>query len=150
MRNVLLSQLGLILVMTSLSWAQTLTPTAVATISQIQKAMITPASDAIFNVGRTAPTNDDQWQALEDAAVILTEAGNLYMMEGRRKDEKQWMEFTTAMVAAGTQALRAVEARDVNGLLDAGNNLIEVCEACHQPYRDGGRAMGPPPEAENR
>ena len=149
MRNIL-SQLSFILIMTNLSWAQTLTPTSVATISQIQKAMITPASDAIFNVGRTAPTCDDEWQALENAAVVLTEAGNLFMMEGRRKDEKQWMEFTAAMVNAGTMALRAAEVRDVNGLLDAGNNLIDVCEACHQPYRDGGRAMGPPPDVENR
>ena len=69
------------------------------------------------------------------------------MMDGRRQDEGLWMELAGAMADAGANALSAAEARDVDGVLDAGNALIEVCEACHQPYRDGGRPMGPPPEA---
>ena len=126
--------------------AQTRSVTPVATVGQIQRAMVSPSSDIIFNVGSEAPATDTEWQVVEDAAVILAEAGNLFMMDGRRKDDGLWMELAGAMADAGADALIAAQARNVDGVLDAGNTLIEVCEACHQPYRDGGRPMGPPPE----
>ena len=138
--------LGLIVVVLAVGVAQTRSVTPVATVGQIQRAMVSPSSDIIFNVGSEAPETDAEWQVVEDAAVILAEAGNLFMMDGRRKDEGLWMELAGAMADAGANALSAAEARNVDGVLDAGNTLIEVCEACHQPYRDGGRPMGPPPE----
>ena len=45
------------------------------------------------------------------------------------------------LVEAGVAALRAVEARDADGVLSAGDQLVVVCETCHQPYRDGGESM---------
>ena len=120
--------------------------TPVASIKQLQEAMISPASDTIFNVGRSAPRSDDDWLTVRNAAVILAEVGNLFMLEGRAKDTGQWMEFAGELVEAGTAALRATDVRDVNGLLDAGDRIAAVCEACHRPYRDGGRAMGLPTE----
>ena len=148
MARILLGIVGLSLVIVSVGVAQSRTPTPVATISQIQRAMVSPASDAIFNAGSVAPATDEEWQ--EDAAVILTEAGNLYMMDGRRKDDGLWMELAGAMADAGAAALAAAEAQNVDGVFDAGNTLIEICEACHQPYRDGGRPMGPPPGVDGR
>ncbi len=127
--------------------AQAPAPIPVATIGQLDRAMVGPSSDALFNVGRAEPSTDDEWVALEDAAVLLTEAANLYMMEGRRADDGEWMTMAGAMCDAGRAALVAVQARDVNGILDAGNTLVEACEACHVPCRDGGRPMGPPPGA---
>ena len=118
-------------------------PEPVATIKQIQESMISPSSDTIFNVGRAAPETDEGWLTVRNAAIVLAEAGNLFMMEGRAKDTDQWMEMAGELVAAGTDALRATEARDVGGVLEAGNRMAAACEACHQPYRDGGRAMGP-------
>lgn len=122
-------------------------PVPVATVKQIQEAMVSPASDTIFNVGRTAPTTVDEWRTVRDAAVILSEAGNLFMMEGRAKDAELWMELARELVDSGAEALAAVEAQSVAGVLDAGNRIAAACESCHQPYRDGGRAMGPPPDA---
>ncbi len=118
-------------------------PEPVATIKQIQESMISPSSDTIFNVGRAAPETDEEWLTVRNAAVILAEAGNLFMMEGRTKDTDQWMEMAGELVAAGTDALRAAEAKDVSGVLESGNRIAAACEVCHQPYRDGGRAMGP-------
>lgn len=149
MARILFGIVGLSLVVVSVGVAQSRTPTPVATISQIQRAMVSPASDAIFNAGSVAPETDEEWQALEDAAVILTEAGNLYMMDGRRKDDGLWMELAGAMADAGAAALAAAETQNSDGVFDAGNTLIEICEACHQPYRDGGRPMGPPPKVDN-
>ena len=148
-RTCLLSALGVFTIFTISSSAQSGGITPVATISQIQRAMVSPSSDVIFSIGSQEPETEADWQAFEDAAVILTEAGNLFMMDGRKKDDDLWMELAGAMSEAGA-AVTAAEARDVDGVFAAGNTLIEVCEACHQPYRDGGRPMGPPPGVDDR
>ena len=123
--------------------AQSRSTTPVATIKQIQEAMISPSSDTIFNVGRAAPASDEEWLVVRNAAVILAEAGNLLMLEGRAKDTEQWMDLAGELVAAGNDALVAAERQDVAAVLESGNRIAAACEACHQPYRDGGRAMGP-------
>lgn len=123
--------------------AQSRSTNPVASIKQIQEAMISPSSDTIFNVGRAAPTNDEEWLVVRNAAVILAEAGNLLMLEGRAKDTEQWMDLAGELVAAGNDALVAAEGQDVAAVLESGNRIAAACEACHQPYRDGGRAMGP-------
>ena len=55
------------------------------------------------------------------------------------------MKFSSALAEAAAAALEGAEARNVEALLDAGDRIALVCEACHEPYRDGGRKMGPPP-----
>ncbi len=124
--------------------AQTRSARPVASIKQIQEAMVSPASDVIFGVGSTAPQSDAEWAAVRNAAVILTETGNLFMLDGRAQDAEEWMEMAGALVDAGAAALAAAEAKDVDAVLDAGNGIVDVCETCHVPYRDG-RQMGPPP-----
>ena len=126
--------------------AQSRSATPVASIKQLQEAMISPSADTIFNVGRAAPESDEEWLFVRNAAVILAEAGNLLMLEGRAKDTEQWMELAGELVASGNDALLAAESQDVGGVLEAGNRIAAACEACHQPYRDGGRAMGPQPD----
>ena len=123
--------------------AQSRTTTPVASIKQLQEAMVSPSSDVIFNVGRAAPENDAEWLVVRNAAVILAEAGNLFMLEDRARDADLWMELAGELVESGRDALVAAEARNVDGLLQAGDRIAAACEACHQPYRDGGRAMGP-------
>jgi hypothetical protein len=118
----------------------------VATIMQIHEAMISPSSDALFDVGREAPKNDKEWTAVRNHAVILTESANMLMLEGRAKDNGNWMKFSTALADAAAAALKAAETKNVDGVLDAGDRIVPVCEACHEPYRDGGRKMGPPPK----
>ena len=118
----------------------------VASIMQLHEAMISPASDAIFDVGREAPSNDRTWKAVRNNAVILAESSNMLMVDGRAKDKGDWMKFSAALADAAAAALKAAEARNLDALLEAGDRIVPVCEACHEPYRDGGRKMGPPPK----
>ena len=117
----------------------------IASIMQLHEAMISPSSDALFDVGREAPKNDKEWIAVRNHAVILAESSNMLMLDGRAKDRGDWMKYSSAMADAAAAALKAAEARNVDGLLEAGDRIVPVCEACHEPYRDGGRKMGPPP-----
>jgi hypothetical protein len=103
--------------------------------------MITASSDAIFNVGRDVPSNDEAWLAVHNSALMLAESGNLLMIGGRARDTAEWMEMSQELVDAGVAAVKAVEARDVDALLGAGDQIVVVCAKCHEPYRDGGLSM---------
>ena len=113
----------------------------VATVKQLCEGMITTSSDALFNVGREAPDDDDDWRAVLHNALMLAEAGNLLMLEGRARDDGEWMTMSRALVDAGITAVRAVEVRDVDALLGAGDEIVVACETCHVPYRDEGLSM---------
>lgn len=113
----------------------------VATVKQLCEGMITTSSDALFNVGREAPDDDDDWRAVLHNALMLAEAGNLLMLDGRARDDGEWMTMSRALVDAGITAVRAVEVRDVDALLGAGDQIVVACETCHVPYRDEGLSM---------
>lgn len=113
----------------------------VATVRQLCEGMITSSSDALFNVGREAPDDDGDWRAVLNNALMLAEAGNLLMLEGRARDDGEWMTMSRALVDAGITAVRAVEVRDVDALLGAGDEIVVACETCHVPYRDEGLSM---------
>ena len=113
----------------------------IATVKQLCEGMITSSSDALFNVGREAPDDDADWRAVLDNALMLAEAGNLLMLEGRARDDGDWMTMSRALVDAGITAVRAVEVRDVDALLGAGDEIVVACETCHVPYRDEGLSM---------
>ena len=113
----------------------------IATVKQLCEGMITSSSDALFNVGREAPDDDDDWRAVLHNALMLAEAGNLLMLEGRARDDGEWMTMSRALVDAGITAVRAVEVRDVDALLGAGDEIVVACETCHVPYRDEGLSM---------
>ena len=116
--------------------AQESSAQATASIRQIMEAMVIPTSDHIFNVGRQAPANDDEWTALLNSAVILAESGNLLLIGDRAKDDT-WVASSRALVEAGTMALKAAEKRNVDGVLEAGNLLIDSCQSCHEKHVQG-------------
>lgn len=138
--SLLLLAVGVCVIPTGVK-TQDHTITAVATVKQLCEGMITASSDAIFNVGRDVPSNDEEWLAVHNSALMLAESGNLLMIGGRARDAAEWMEMSHELVDAGVAAVKAVEARDVDGLLGAGDQIVVVCEKCHEPYRDGGLSM---------
>lgn len=104
------------------------------------------------------PRTDEEWQAVRVRAVTLAEAGNLLMMDGRsvaepgKKLEDEGVEgiltaaesqqavddahptfvaFALALHDVGKEMLTAIDARDVQGMLTAGEELDAVCESCH-------------------
>ncbi|HVS15377.1 MAG TPA: hypothetical protein VMV46_15730 [Thermoanaerobaculia bacterium] len=107
---------------------------AVASVRQLMDAMVITASAAVWDVGREAPADDEAWQELADAAVQLAESGNLLLVGERRRDDEVWRSTAEALRRGGAEALAAVEARDVDALLDAGNTLIDSCELCHERH----------------
>ena len=119
--------------------------TPVASIKQIMNGIVMPNAYVIYNaigtkssaagVEEIAPKNDAEWAAVGDGAAAVIEAGNLMLMGGRALDKGDWVKMTHAYMDAGKQALKAVEAKDKDGILSAGEVLDMSCDNCHAKYQ---------------
>ena len=106
-----------------------------------------------------APDSDEDWELLRRHAVTLTESTNLLLIndrpvaeEGSRsempgvdlepeenealliQDRAPWTTLTLGLQATGVRVLEAVNARDLDALLVAGDELDLACENCHVRY----------------
>lgn len=107
------------------------------------------------------PTTDEEWAALRQKALVLMEASNMLVVEGRPvghpgqkiegpgestdftpeqaqaeidKDRGTFVSFAAAMQGAAGGLVSAIDARDVEKYLDAGSALQEACEGCHRKF----------------
>lgn len=108
---------------------------------------------------REAPETPKAWSALRGHALSLVESANLLRMEGRRaapegtrsdapgvnlepdqidslltSSPEAWASLAQGLADAGSAVLSAVERRDVDGLMTAGDGLNVACENCHIRY----------------
>jgi hypothetical protein len=112
----------------------------------------------------TRPRTDEEWLAIRHQALILAESGNLLKMRGRtvapakpirgiefeppgpddlpparvqellKKNPVPFENFAQKLTEAALIAVRAVDARSVDGLYEAGDAIDEACENCHLVY----------------
>ena len=123
----------------------------------IWESVMTIVSDE--GIEEIAPVTDEDWETLRRQAVTLTEATNLLLMEDRRVAEEgsiselpgvdlepkqieallaenrgAWTQFTLGLHDSGVIVLEAIEARDLEALLVAGDGLDLACENCHARF----------------
>ena len=80
------------------------------------------------------PTTDDGWFAVEHAAIVVAEGGNLLMLDGYAADQADWAEYAQGLTRAGLKARDAAEQQDADALFAAGGEIYSVCRACHNRY----------------
>lgn len=80
------------------------------------------------------PTNDEEWEAVWAAAITISESGNLLMMAPRAKEEADWMKFSADLVTVGIEARKAAESKNPDNVLEIGEQVYNVCTACHMQY----------------
>jgi len=106
-----------------------------------------------------APQNDDDWKELRRHAIALMEATNtlqiplrLVAKPGEKSenpevelspeviktlidsDRASWIKHNHTLHDATAAMLTAIEAKNTNGVLDAGDSIDKACEACHMQY----------------
>lgn len=116
----------------------------VADNQQLMEGVIEPAADVIWDSVGTIitaageehirPKTDEDWEVVRNAALTLTEAGNLMMIAPRARDGDEWMRLSLAMIETGTAAVRAAEAKNPDQMFDAGAEIYAVCTNCHSKY----------------
>jgi len=117
----------------------------VATVKQIMGGIVGPAAAVVFDSVSTIadekgivehfPRTDQEWEAVGNSAAALIEAGNLLMMGSRAIDQGDWVTMSRAMMSAGQDKLKAVEAKDKELILDYGDAVNMSCDNCHQKYQ---------------
>ena len=105
------------------------------------------------------PRTDEEWAVLRRSAVTLVEAGNLLLIPGRhvarpgeaagdpradlnpeeienkrRQAPGAWAQHARRLQDAAAESLKAVDAKNVTALLNAGETLDAACESCHREY----------------
>ena len=106
-----------------------------------------------------APKTDEEWNAVRGHLIQVVEASNLIQMPGRPMarpgakptfpgvelefdeieklvddDRAGWIKHSLALHDTSMAALKVVEAKDAEGLRDAGEKMYGACEACHEKY----------------
>lgn len=110
-------------------------------------------------VEEKAPATDEEWNLLRQHAVALIEAGNLLQIPHRQvavagnstsihpveqdpkaieelieKNQADFARKAVALQEATKFALIAIDKKDAEGLLKAGEGIEKACEACHSTY----------------
>ena len=109
---------------------------------QLMETTITDASNAIWNAS-DPPKSDEEWAALERAALALIDATKLNAVGGTGPMDKEWAAqpawkpFNEAMLQASQGALTAIRAKNHEALLAASDQLYPPCEGCHSQFNPG-------------
>ena len=106
-----------------------------------------------------APHTDEEWKNVRNHAIMLLEATNLLQMPGRHvakpgekaddpkvelapeqietlinQDRASWIKFAHGLHDATMESCKAIENKDVEGLLNSGDGIDKACENCHLKY----------------
>jgi hypothetical protein len=84
----------------------------------------------------TRPHTEEEWTHVRNAAVALTESGNLLMLVPRAKDGGEWMKRAQELITTGEDAIRAADAKNAERLFTVGGDIYEACSNCHRQYME--------------
>ena len=144
-------------------------PATFATVKDIMDSMVDPSADFTFEsvaeiadergVTQKAPQTDDDWKQVRRHALVLLEAPNLLVMEGRRVaqphersenpqvelqpeeiqklidlDRPSFVRRAQRLQDAAAMALTAIGNKDKTALFHAIEAIDKACENCHLRY----------------
>ena len=105
----------------------------------------------------TGPKTDEDWQKIRWSAVELAESANLLMVPGRavnlpgavagegelapaaiaeliEKQRAAWIGYAHVLHEAAMESVRAIDAKDTEGVSNAGGTIDAACESCHRQF----------------
>ena len=119
---------------------------AVADNKLLMQAVIDPMADVVWESVKTIvtskgteeirPKTEEDWTNVRNAAVALTESGNLLMLVPRAKDGGEWMKASQQLISTGEAAIRAADSKNADRLFTVGGDIYEACSNCHRQYVD--------------
>ena len=132
-------------------------------LNRLMRGVLYPASNVVFsaqtdNPGdvKFVPGKDPSlatdpltstfggWQAVENAALALTESANLLLIPGRKcangvpvpLDNPDWVKFVQQLRDAGMKAYQLAQSKDQDKMVEAADTLSEACAGCHRKWRE--------------
>jgi len=135
-------------------------------LNRLMRGVLYPASNVVFSAqtdnpgdvkfvpGRDPSLATDPltstfggWQAVENAALALTESANLLLIPGRNcanglpvpMNNPDWQKFVQELRDAGMKAYKAAQSKNQDNMVDAANTLSAACAGCHRKWREKAR-----------
>lgn len=132
-------------------------------LNQLMRGVLYPASNVVFSAqidnpgdvkfvpGRDPSMATDPlvstfggWQAVENAALALTESTNLLLIPGRTCanglpvpiNNPDWSKFVQELRDAGVKAYKAAQSKNQDQMVDAADTLSAACAGCHKKWRE--------------
>lgn len=116
---------------------------AAADSRQLMLSVLEPAAEVYWDaVGfiwdmegtyEIEPRTAEEWEAVENAAWVLAESGNLLLL-GERVQGDHWVAMSRSMIDIGLRAVEAAQARDADRVFEVGGDVYLVCTGCHAVY----------------
>jgi cytochrome c556 len=112
-------------------------------INQVMVALVDHAAHHLWDLGRAgaAPETDRDWIEVEQHAIQLAAGASWIATGGAGQADAGWVaqlpwkRYATQVSQEAVAALEAARAKDLEGVLAAGDALIEACEGCHREFK---------------
>lgn len=136
-------------------------PKVYATLAQLMRGTLFPASNVIFfaqsqNPADVPPAKDPstatdplansygKWQAVENSALAIAEVANLLTIPGRKCSNglnvptanADWPALVQGLRDAGMVAYKAAQSKSEDNMLMAADAVATACANCHDKYRE--------------
>jgi len=132
-------------------------------LNQLMRGVLYPESNVVFSAQidnpadvKPIPGQDPSmatdplvstfggWQAVENAALALTESTNLLLIPGRNcangvpvpMNSPDWARFVQELRDAGMKAYKAAQSKNQDKMVDAADTLSAACAGCHRKWRE--------------
>lgn len=113
-------------------------------VKDLMANVVDPTADGVWeSVGtiytkegtfEKAPQTDEEWQDVKASAITLVEIGNLLMLPSRSGGDADWLKHAQELIVQSKVAIKAADARDKEGLFNAGADIYESCVNCHKQF----------------
>jgi len=134
-----------------------------ADMNQLMRGVLYPAANVVFFAQadnpadvKPAPGRDPSmatdplestfggWQAVENAALALTESADLLLVPGRAcsngapvpLSDPDWAKFVQELREAGMKAYKSAQSKDQDKMVEVAETLSTACANCHRKWRD--------------
>jgi len=133
-----------------------------ASLGKLMRGIPFPASNIIFDAQSTdpgAPVKSGEagagataqyasvyggWEAVENAALAISETANLIMIPGRMcmngkpvpTGNEDFAKWAADLATAGEAALKAAQSKNLDAMVDVAGTVSDACAACHDKYRE--------------
>jgi hypothetical protein len=112
-------------------------------VNAVMVGLVDHAGHVLWDVEKEgrAPKTDANWGELEHHAIQLAAAGPLIALGGTGQADPgwakspDWTKYSQELRDAGVTALTAIESKNLEALVKANGQLVEVCERCHKEFK---------------
>ena len=137
-------------------------PKAYTNLAKVMRGIPFPASNIIFDTQSNDPAAKPTeaggsggataafsgvyggWEAVENAAMAISETANLIMIPGRLcqngrpvpLDRADFQKFAQGLADAGQAAFKAAQSKNLDAMVEVSGTVSDACAACHEVYRD--------------